>query len=377
MEEGKFPKITDEGVAQLRSRIGIKVEKTIRPWCSEATFDNIWHYAHGIGDDNPLWCDPAYAATTKHGGIVALPSFLFACDRIVSGYVGGLPGIHAMWGGANWKWHRYLRRNEAPRTDAFLSDVIIRDTKFSGRAVQQIYTVRFFGGNDDLIAECDSWCFRTERDLAREGQKYAELWNKPLKRYSAAELETIYAHYACEKIRGAIPRYWEDVKVGQRLPTMLKGPMTATGFIAYIQGWGALYIHSSKLAWKMTRDHPALGIPNKFGIPDCPERVHWEEEFAQRVGVPRNYDYGPERCSWLTHQLTNWIGDDGFLLSSSCKLRRHNFVGDVLYINGRISKKYVANGKCCIEVTQEARNQDEELSAVGTCVAELPLKRKR
>ena len=23
-----------------------------------------------------------------------------------------------------------------------------------------------------------------------------------------------------------------------------------------------------------------LGIANRFGIPDCPERVHWEPEFA-------------------------------------------------------------------------------------------------
>ena len=31
---------------------------TVEPWCHEATRDNIRHYAHGIGDDNPLWCDP-------------------------------------------------------------------------------------------------------------------------------------------------------------------------------------------------------------------------------------------------------------------------------------------------------------------------------
>ena len=38
---------------------------TLEPWCYEATRDNIRHYAHGIGDDNPLWCDPDYAAKTK------------------------------------------------------------------------------------------------------------------------------------------------------------------------------------------------------------------------------------------------------------------------------------------------------------------------
>ena len=51
---------------------------------------------------------------------------------------------------------------------------------------------------------------------------------------------------------------------------MVKGPMTVTGFIAYAQGWGGLYIRANKLAWKLVDAHPGLGIPNRFGIPDCP-----------------------------------------------------------------------------------------------------------
>ena len=81
----KFPKITDEGLEDLRKRVGVKIEKTVEPWCYEATRDNIRHYAHGIGDDNPLWCDPEYAKTTKYGDVLALPSFLFSTSRIISG----------------------------------------------------------------------------------------------------------------------------------------------------------------------------------------------------------------------------------------------------------------------------------------------------
>ncbi len=371
-----FPKITEEGLAQLRERIGQPIENTLEPWCHEATRDNIRHYAHGIGDDNPLWCDPGYAAKTKHGGIVACPSFLFACDRIVSGYVGGLPGVHAMWAGADWRWHRYVTRNEEIRTQARLKDLIVHETKFSGRAVQQIYTVRFFGAGGDLVAEADSWCFRTDRDIAREqGTKYAEVKSKPQKKYSDAELAEIYGHYAREEVRGAKPRFWDDVTVGESLPTMVKGPMTVTGFIAYAQGWGGLYIRANKLAWKMIHRHPGLGIPNRFNIPDCPERVHWEESFAHMVGAPGAYDYGPERCSWMTHHMTNWIGDDGFLRSSASKIRRHNPEGDVLYIKGKIAKKFVADdGRHCVEVAQEAHNQDGEVSILATSVAELPVR---
>jgi len=33
----------------------------------EPTRDAIRHYAHGIGDDNPLWCDPSYARQSRYG----------------------------------------------------------------------------------------------------------------------------------------------------------------------------------------------------------------------------------------------------------------------------------------------------------------------
>ena len=120
---------------------------------------------------------------------------------------------------------------------------------------------------------------------------------------------------------------------------MLKGLLEVlrnprSGFIAYAQGWGGLYIRANKLAWKQIHRHSGLGIKNRFGIPDCPERVHWEHEFATAVGAPGAYDYGPERCSWLTHHLTNWMGDDGFLRRAHCKIRRHNPEGDTLRIDG-------------------------------------------
>ncbi len=374
-EQRLFPKITDEALDALRNRIGAPITDTLEPWCHEATRDNIRHYAHGIGDDNPLWCDPDYAATTRFGGIVAPPSFLFSTDRVISGYVGGLPGVHAMWAGADWTWHLPVRRNDEITTKAHLKDLIEHDTRFAGRAVQQIYHVDFYNQKGERVAEADSWCFRTDRDFAREeGTKYKELKEKPQRSYTEAELEKVYKLYAAEDVRGATPRYFEDVREGEALPTMAKGPMTVTGFIAFAQGWGGLYIRANKLAWKMIHRHRGLGIKNRFGIPDCPERVHWENDFATMVGAPGAYDYGPERCSWLTHHMTNWMGDDGFLRRAACKIRRHNPEGDLLFITGKVVGKRVEEGRRLVDIEQEARNQDGELSIVGTGTVELPSK---
>jgi acyl dehydratase len=368
-----FPKITDQALDALRARKNVPIENTLEPWCHEATRDNIRHYAHGIGDDNPLWCDPVYAAKSRFGGIVALPSFLFATSRIVSGYVGGIPGVHAMWAGADWTWHKPVYRNQEITTEAWLKDLIEHDTKFAGRAIQQVYHVNFFNAEGDRVAEADSWCFRTDRDQAREqGTKYSELRARPPRVYTNEDLQRLYRHYEAEEIRGATPRYWQDVAVGDALPTMAKGPMTVTGFIAYAQGWGGLYIRANKLAWRQISHHPGLGIPNRFGIPDCPERVHWDPDMAALVGAPGVYDYGPERCSWLTHHATNWMGDDGFLVNARSKIRRHNPEGDMLFIDGIVTAKRIEGGRHLVEVEQKAVNQDGELSVIGSFVVALP-----
>ena len=372
-----FPKITQEGLDALRRRIGVKITDSVEPWCYEATRDNIRHYAHGIGDDNPLWCDPEYAKGTSYGDVIAPPSFLFACDRFISGYCGGLPGVHAMWAGADWRWHKPIRRNVGVRTESWLKDLFEHQTRFAGRTVQQIYHVDFYDeASGDLLADADSWVFRTERDTAREkGSKYTDERERGRRVYEDDEIRAVYKKYRGERIRGAEARYFEDVEIGEELPRIVKGPMTVTGFIAFAQGWGGLYIRANRLQWKLIDRHPGTGIKNRYGIPDCPERVHWEDDFALEVGAPAAYDYGPERTSWMIHHLTDWAGDDGFVRASKTQIRRHNPVGDILHITGEVTGKDIVDGAGIIDISQRAENQDGELSVIGAAKVRLPCRR--
>ena len=368
----EFVGITDQALDDLRSRIGVRIHNTLEPWCYEATRDNIRHYAHGIGDDNPLWCDPDYARNTRYGDIIAPPTFIFACNRIISGYVGGMPGVHAMFAGCDFQWHKPIRRNAAITTEAYLKDLVEFDTKFAGRSVQQIYHVDFFDDTGEQLCAADSWCFRTDRDIARESnKKYGDLKAGFKRVYTDDELAEHYALYAAEQIQGQNPRRFSEVVVGARLPVMAKGPMTVTGFICYVQGWGGLYVRSNKLAWQQIHKHPALGIKNRFGIPDCPERVHWEEDMARKVGAPGAYDYGPERCSWMAHPITNWIGDDAMLVSLAVELRRHNLEGELLTVETEITGKREVGGRRLVDFALLAHNQDGELSCRAQASAEL------
>src|SRR5690625_2145988 len=246
----KFSKITEEGIAALRDRIGQPISRVTLPFYTEINIDAARHFAYAIGDDNPLWCDPEYGPTTKWGGVLAPPTILYSTDNVVSGAVEGLPGVHAMFAGTDWRWFEPIRIGTQIRTKATLKDMVEYDTRFAGRAFQQIYHVEFFDQNGLRLAEADSWCFRTERDTAREhGKKY----DKKLQEmhYSSDEdIERYFDHYRHEKPRGATPLYWDDVQVGDPVGPMLKGPYTVTSAVCFMQALGNYAVRNHRQAFQ-------------------------------------------------------------------------------------------------------------------------------
>jgi acyl dehydratase len=354
----RFPTITVEALAALRALVGKEIRRP-EPYVEVATRDAIRHWAHGIGDRNPFW------ATAR----IAPPTILFAMDRIVSGYVTGLPGIHAMYGGTNFRWRRAIREGDHVVGRSVLQDLEEKASTFARRAIKQTYRTTFVDGAGEVVCEADSWCFRTERDTARERKKYRAL--EP-HRYTDEEIERIRRAYATEAIRGATPRHWEDVKVGETLPEVVKGPLTVTSVIAFVQGWGSLYVRAHGLAFDLFERHPALGIPNEFGVPEPPERVHWDPALASAVGVPAPYDYGPERVAWLGHLVTNWIGDAGSLARLDVQVRRHNLIGDTTWCRGRVAATAVVEARGEVTLDLVAVNQREETIAQGQAVVVLP-----
>lgn len=360
---------------QVKSRVGKPVPK-VEPWCYEATRDNIRHYAHGIGDNNPLWCDPEYAKNSIYEGIVALPSFLFTTSRYLVGHNSGLPGLHVAWGGCDWNFHKWVKRNDEIVTETILTDVTVHDTKFAGPSVKQTYHTDFYNQYGDLVADNKTWCFRFNTDYARDyGTKYNEIKNREPKKYTTEELQKAFQHYRNEKIRGDDPLYWEDVQEGTELPTLVRGPSTITNTISYLQGFGGVYLKANRMNWKQLDKYPSMGAPNNFGIPDLLERSHYDDEFARQIGVPGAYDYGHDRAAWMMNQLTNWMSDYGFISSAKCKIHLHNTFGNILFITGKVKQKYIMDKTHLVEVEQVMYNQDNETSATGSGIIELPVRK--
>src|SRR5262249_33887940 len=67
----------------MRNRVGY-ANPTVRSgtrqlaWWTVTTSDAIRHHVNGYGDDNPLYTDPDYAATTRWGGQIGPPGFVAA-----------------------------------------------------------------------------------------------------------------------------------------------------------------------------------------------------------------------------------------------------------------------------------------------------------
>lgn len=366
--------ITDDALNALRAKIGKPISRTTLPFYTEINIDAARRFGFAIGDDNPLWHDPDYARKSTWGAPLAPPCILYSTDNVVSGAVEGLPGVHAMFSGTNWTWHTPIPIGAHIHTECVLKDLTVRTTRFAGRAVQQTYKVSFFDQNQTLLAEADSWCFRTERDTARErGDKYEEELYQPY-RYSDADIERFSNHYLSEAPRGTKPRFWEDVEVGDAVGPILKGPYTVTAAVAFMQAWGSYAIQNHRQAWKYYARHPKLANPNENNVPEPPVRVHWSQEFAREVGVPGAYDFGPERISWLSHLMTDWIGDSGFLKHLNIEIRGHNLVGDATWCKGKVSRKDRVGDEGLVECQLVAENQHGTVTSLGTAIARLPLK---
>src|SRR5215211_3768051 len=98
------PSITDEGVARLRARIGVPQPHPQPPHYRCPNEDAFRQVAQAYGDDNPLWCDPAYAAGTRWGGPIAPPHLVGGDTLIGEDEVTTLDGDRDRRRGAEPRW---------------------------------------------------------------------------------------------------------------------------------------------------------------------------------------------------------------------------------------------------------------------------------
>jgi acyl dehydratase len=191
---------TDEMLAKMRALIGTELRTAGAVNNEYADRMAILRFCEGIGDDNPLWTDEEYGPGTAHGGVIAPPSFIFACLGSVQVGWPGLGGFHAE---TNIDFLRPIRVGDKITAkvtfDGF--DGPTDASNFAGRRIKDYLRQEYFNQDDELVATfiCSRMRFeRTEMQAKRESRRI-ELPHP----WKDEELEQIENEILAEARRGA------------------------------------------------------------------------------------------------------------------------------------------------------------------------------
>jgi acyl dehydratase len=377
--------ITDEGIARLRARIGVPEPHPLPPHYLRPNTDAFRHVAVAYGDDNPLWCDGAYGATTRWDGPIAPPP-LVGGDTLVGEdevpevaphqreLMKGDPlrGVHAFYSASSREWWAPLQPDRRVWRRNALVAVLDKPSEFAERAVHEWTAQVFREDNGPILSGQYRLMIRTERSKAREKKKYDAVTIEP---YTDEQIAEIEAQYDAESPRGKEPRWWEGVEVGDEIGPMVKGPLTVTDMICWHTGMGmGLYgVRPLRLGAQNRRRVPRFFYRDDLNVPDVQQRVHWDPELARRAGNPTTYDYGRMRETWLIHLCTDWMGDDAWLWKLECEFRKFNYVGDTQWLGGTVAARYLAEGnRPAVDLELRATNQRGEITTPGRATILLP-----
>jgi len=368
-------RFTDEMLAEMRALIGTELRTAGSVSNEYADRMAILRFCEGIGDDNPLYTESEYAAGTVYGGIVAPPSFVFACLGSVQVGWRGLGGFHAE---TFMDFHHPIRVDDKITARVFFDgfDGPIEASNFAGRRIKDYLRQEYRNQHGDLVATfiCSRMRFeRTEMQRKRESRKI-ELPHP----WTEEELARIEEDVLAEEVRGAVRRHWEDVAIGDEIGTLTKGPMGLTDFIAFVASGAApiprLAAHG--VALKRYRKHPkwAFRDPHTHALEPV-YSVHYNDLAAQMQGAQIAYDVGVQRTCWQIQSLTNWMGDDGVLKKIHGQYRSHVYLSDVLRLGGRVTEKYVDDDEdAVVKIETWATNQRSQSCMPGSAVIRLPRK---
>lgn len=344
-------RITDESVELMRRRIGFP-NPTLRtgaidePWNITATADAIRRWSICIGDDNPLYCRPDYAAATRWGQTIAPPGFEKSMGlnrnpvmdpeeaKATSKALRGVQLFHS--GGENFYYSPIVEGTVLHRS-RWVANVNDKQSEFSGRSVIVTNGLSLWDQNDQVLVDGVDWFIHAERKKSSKDDKYVR--DEPA-RYTDEQLAEIEAAYEAEYRRGADTLYLEDVTPGQVLPRMVKGPLTVTDLINLHMGGGWLVYGNwpNRLAYENRKKLRGFYSRDEYNGWDTVQRVHWDKDLAQSVGVRMMYDIGPVRQMHVSNYLTNIAGDDAWIHRIRFEFRRFNYMGDVTWMSGEITE---------------------------------------
>lgn len=377
--------LTDESFERSRLRIGVPVRQPNRPHNLEVTPDGIRHFTGGYGDDNPLYADEEYGASTRWGRQIAPPAYLYTMGEDASpspmppenkAVLRGDPfaGLGSYQAVMEFEWWTPLTLGERLRCLRSQVGVLDKRSAMGGRSAHVTHAFIYANHDDEVHAIRRGTWVNVERSASKERQKEHRL-PEP---YTDEQLAEIDAAYEAESRRGSDTRWFEDLAIGDVIDPKVKGPLTTTDIVVWHLGWGMQLTPPGnfRLAYLVRRKAPGLYPANQLNVPDTVQRLHWDPARAQELGLPTSYDYGALREAWLCHLVTDWMGDDAWLWKLECQHRGFNFIGDTSWMTGEVvdlrQTETAAGVRSEAHLEIRVTNQLGEVTSPGRAVVLLP-----
>jgi acyl dehydratase len=232
-ERAGYGVLSDESFERSRQRIGIPLR--ISPaHITEVTADATRHFAYGYGDDNPLYCDPAYGKNTRWGGLVAPPNFTYCMGESAAPpptpaqkeLLEGDPfaGLGSYQAAMEFEYYRPLAagdRCHVIRTQVGVAD---KPSKFGGRTAHVTHDFLYTNGHGQLVTIQRGTWINAERHTSRErAAEKAPVTFDPYTDEQMAEIDAAYdaegaaarspgtsrtSRSATKSSRGSKARWW-------------------------------------------------------------------------------------------------------------------------------------------------------------------------
>ena len=343
-----------------------------------ASADNIRRFADAIGDLNPRFRDSEWAETTKYGRLVAPPMFLQAvCYEAKGPEIMLSEGARGFHSGSEWEFFQpVLEGDRLDYNGIGIADVRLRESKFSGKMLVTTSICQYRNQRGEVIGLAKGFIHHSSSDHeSRDIGKYNQ--SVSLYRYSDEEIARIEDDKDKEEMRGNRPRYWEDVAEGDSIGHLVIGPHTIMDTIAHMNTLVVGAISKGSRLYRIYDKGRQSGHKcydpriNAYVNEEIP---HLDYDLGKAVGTPGTYDNGAERECLVSILFTNWMGDDGFLWKYSIQFRRFVGYGDTCWYRGKIVKKYIDDGKYCVDIEHWGDNQKGERVTVGQATCILPSK---
>jgi acyl dehydratase len=316
-----------------------------------ASADSIRNWSLAMDCWNPLWLDENYAQKTRWGGIIAPPMYqeciiLKSWMMDIPPHLGYISNDRPILIGEDWELFKPVRPGDSFRVwrrRAKVYDVTSPDKDTPRRFNFLIHDLDLINQKDEMVTT-----FKCYLNITLKPEPPQALPPSPPYAYTEAELAFIERISNAEEIRGAEPRYWEDVGIGDELKPVAMGPTTAWDMLVFTAGRQDLDLIPMmevrrRTPWMLLKD-PDTGVTYHM------MEMHLTGRAGQLRGEPHGFHSGVVERQLMARLVTNWMGDDGFIRKFNWRYLTTTYIGEALIGKAKVVNKRAENGEHLVDL---------------------------